>query len=186
MSASADDRAADDRLAGAVVVAVVPGQSARVLREARHNARLRGVPVAVVHVDVTRFVTYEEPDGYVQTAPVDIAGVRGRNDLADVTDQASAVLDAPTTDASGTRRAAVRWDVRQLVGDPAIAIKQFAEEIDAALIVVGTRERGIGESIREFFTGSVAARLAHRQHRPILVVPLDRAGRDDEDLWPEL
>ena len=76
------------------------------------------------------------------------------------------------------------WSVRQLVGDPAIAIKHLAEDVDAKLLVVGTRKRGIGESIREFFTGSVAARLAHRQHRPVLVVPLGEPVADDEEIWP--
>ena len=51
--------------------------------------------------------------------------------------------------------------------------------------MVGTRRRGFGESVREFLTGSVAARLAHRQSRPILVVPLEEPARDEEDLWPE-
>ena len=40
--------------------------------------------------------------------------------------------------------------------------------------------------MREFFTGSVAARLAHRQSRPVLVVPLEDPAADDEDLWPDL
>jgi nucleotide-binding universal stress UspA family protein len=78
----------------------------------------------------------------------------------------------------------VQWSVRQLVGDPAMAIKHLAEQVDAKLIVIGTRKRGIGESIREFFTGSVAARLAHRQHRSILVVPLGEPLADDEEIWP--
>ena len=43
-----------------------------------------------------------------------------------------------------------------------------------------SRDRGIGESIREFFTGSVAARLAHRQRRPVLVVPRDYATEDEK------
>ena len=67
----------------------------------------------------------------------------------------------------------------------AIALKDVADKTEARLIVVGTRKRGIGESIREFFTGSVAARLAHRQPRPILVVPLGEPATDDEDLWPD-
>ncbi len=78
----------------------------------------------------------------------------------------------------------VAWTLRQLVGDPAMAIKQLADRTNARLIVVGTRKRGLGESIREFFTGSVAARLAHRQHRPILVVPIDDPIADDEEIWP--
>jgi nucleotide-binding universal stress UspA family protein len=65
-----------------------------------------------------------------------------------------------------------------------MALKHFADQIDARLLVVGTRKRGIGESIREFFTGSVGARLAHRQHRPILIVPLGEPVADDEEIWP--
>ena len=74
--------------------------------------------------------------------------------------------------------------MRQLVGDPAMAIKHFADQIDARLIVVGTRKHGFGESVREFFTGAVGVRLAHRQHRPILVVPLGEPVPDDEEIWP--
>jgi len=61
-------------------------------------------------------------------------------------------------------------------------MKHLAEQVDARLLVVGTRKRGFGESIREFFTGSVAARLAHRQTRPILVVPIGEIVPDDEDI----
>ena len=46
------------------------------------------------------------------------------------------------------------------------------EELDARYIVVGTREAGLRGSVREFFNGSVAVHLAHRQHRPVIVVPL--------------
>ncbi|MCR2813118.1 universal stress protein [Microbacterium sp. zg.Y1090] len=159
----------------AVLVGAIPGQPPRVVKEAAQYAKLLGAPLVVVHVDVTRFVTYEDPDGYVHSAPLDLNIATGEGDLEAVTDAATAALkglDMPFT-------------VRQLVGDPALAMKHLAEQTDARLIVVGTRRRGIGESIREFFTGSVAARLAHRQHRPILVVPLDEPARDDEELWPE-
>ncbi|MCR2784643.1 MULTISPECIES: universal stress protein [unclassified Microbacterium] len=169
------DESAEATPQHAVLVGAVPGQPPRVLKEAARYAKLLGSPLVVVHVDVTRFVTYEDPDGYVHSAPLDLNIANGEADLADVTDAATAALDG-----SG-----VQWHMRQLVGDPALAIKQLAEQTDARLIVVGTRRRGIGESIREFFTGSVAARLAHRQHRPILVVPLDEPAGDDEDLWPE-
>lgn len=167
--------AENEHLRGAVIVAVIPGQPARVLREAASYARMLQAPIVVVHVDVTRFVTYEDPDGYVHTAPIDIQA-QGRLDaLAEVRDSAAATLDSLR----------MTWSIRQLIGDPALAIKHLADEIEAKLIVVGTRNRGLGESIREFFTGSVAARLAHRQHRPILVVPLGEAVADDEAIWPE-
>ncbi len=161
-------------LRGAVIVAAVPGQSARVLREGAHFARLMQAPLVIVHVDVTRFVTYEDPDGYVHSAPIDVDVAPGAAELEAVREAAHDALDAK----------GVAWELLQLVGDPAIALKNLAERLDAKLLVVGTRDRGIGESIREFFTGSVAARLAHRQHRPILVVPLGVAAADDEDLWP--
>lgn len=160
---------------GAVIVGVIPGQSGRVLKEAARYARLLHAPLLVVHVDVTRFVTYEDPDGYVHSAPIDINGAVGESDLAEVDAAAKELLDGHD----------VQWAVHQLVGDPALAIKHLAELVDAKLLVVGTRKRGIGESIREFFTGAVAARLAHRQHRPILVVPLGEPVADDEDIWPD-
>lgn len=161
-------------LRGAVIVGLVPGEPSRVVKEAARYAKVLGAPLVVVHVDVTRFVTYEDPDGYVHSAPIDMNIGGGEADLAAVTSEAGAILEG-----SG-----VAWSVRQLVGDPALAMKQLAEEVDARLLVVGTRRRGIGESIREFFTGSVAARLAHRQHRPILVVPLGEPVPDDEEIWP--
>ena len=161
-------------LHGAVIVGMIPELPDRVLKEAGRYASLLGVHLLVVHVDVTRFVTYEDPDGYVHTAPIDINIAAGETDLAEVSRMAAEVLDGHDLD----------WSVRQLVGDPALAIKHLAEQVDAKLLVVGTRKRGIGESIREFFTGSVAARLAHRQHRPVLVVPLGEPVADDEEIWP--
>ena len=175
LSRDEPDAADDAPLHGAVLVAVTPGQSARVLTEAARYAALLKTPLVVVNVDVTRFVTYEDPDGYVHSAPIDLHVVPGAEDVEAVRAEAAAALDGR----------GVEWSVRQLVGDPALAIKHFADRIEARLIVVGTRKRGIGESIREFFTGSVAARLAHRQHRPILVVPLGDPLPDDEAIWPE-
>lgn len=161
-------------LHGAVIVGVVPDQSSRVLKEGARYAKLFQAPLIVAHVDVTRFVTYEDPDGYVHSAPIDLNIAAGEGDLAKVTDAAAAVLDGTGVD----------WVARQLVGDPAMALKHLADQVDARLLVVGTRKRGFGESVREFFTGSVGARLAHRQHRPILIVPLGEPVPDDEEIWP--
>jgi nucleotide-binding universal stress UspA family protein len=159
---------------GAVLVGVVPDLNPRVLKEAARYAVLLAAPLLVVHVDVTRFVTYEDPDGYVHSSPIDVNIAAGEGELEAVKSQATGILEG----------LGVRWSVRQLVGDPALALKHLAEEVDARLIVVGTRKRGFGESVREFFTGSVAARLAHRQHRPILVVPLGEPVPDDQEIWP--
>lgn len=167
------DKPQTDAAHGAVIAGVVPDQSPRVVKEAARYAKLLGVPLLVVHVDVTRFVTYEDPDGYVRSAPIDVDMSGAADALARVSEAASAAVGD----------AGVAWSVRQLVGDPALALKHLAEKLDARVIVVGTRRRGLGESIREFFTGSVAARLAHRQHRPILVVPLGEPVPDDEEIW---
>lgn len=164
--------AAADAPHGAVIAGAVPGQSARVVIEAARYARLLSVPLAIVHVDVTRFVTFEDPDGFVHSAPIDLDIGGGDAELAKVRAAAeSALVDCP-----------VPWSVHQLVGDPALAMKHLAERIDAKLLVVGTRKRGFGESVREFFTGSVAARLTHRQHRPVLVIPLGEAVPDDQEI----
>ncbi len=159
---------------GAVLVGVVPDLSPRVLKEAARYARLLAAPLVIVHVDVTRFVTYEDPDGYVHSAPIDVNIAAGESELGLVQSQSAAILEGYE----------VSWSVQQLVGDPALALKHLADQVDARLIVVGTRKRGFGESVREFFTGSVAARLAHRQHRPVLVIPLGEPVPDDEEIWP--
>jgi nucleotide-binding universal stress UspA family protein len=165
----------NERLQGSIIVASQPGQSPRVMTEAIRFAKLLSVPLVVVHVDVTRFVTYEDPDGYLHTAPIDISLVVGEAEFKLVQEEAETALAG-----SG-----LTWTARQLAGDPALAIKQLANRLDASLIVVGTRKPGIGESIRQFFTGSVAARLSQRQHRPILVVPQEEPMDDNQELWPD-
>lgn len=165
--------AASDLPRRPVVVGTVPGQPARVVLEGARYARLFGCALVVAHVDVTRFVTYEDPDGFVHSAPIDLDIAPGEAALAEVRKAAAATLDG--TD--------VEWTAVQLVGDPALAIAHLADQCDARLLVVGTRKHGIGETIREFLTGSVAARLAHRQSRPVLVVPLQKPHPDDGPLW---
>jgi nucleotide-binding universal stress UspA family protein len=157
---------------GAVIAGVAPGVSPRVVVEAARFARLSSAPLAVVHVDVTRFVTFEDPDGYVHSSQVEIAAEAARAQLDEV--EKAARLALADTD--------VAWSVHQLIGDPATALARLADRIDSPLLVVGTRRRGLGESIREFFTGSVAARLTHRQHRPVLVVPLGEPVPHDQEI----
>ncbi|MCJ1706162.1 universal stress protein [Microbacterium sp. VKM Ac-2923] len=160
--------------AGPVIAGVVPGQASRVVREAARYAGLAGVELVVVHVDTTRFVAFEDPDGYVHSSSVDVAGAAAKAALEDV--RLSAV------EALGDH--GVTWRVRQEIGDPALALMRLADEMGASLLVVGTRKRGLGESLREFLTGSVAARLSHRQRRPVLVVPQDDpVGADDQLPW---
>lgn len=159
---------------GPVIAGVVPGQSSRVVREAARYAALAHAELLVVHVDTTRFMAFEDPDGYVHSTTADIAGAAAKAALDDVRAAAEKVLAGHD----------VTWSARQEIGDPALALIRLADETGASLLVVGTRKRGIGESVREFLTGSVAARLSHRQRRPVLVVPQDDpVGADDQLPW---
>jgi nucleotide-binding universal stress UspA family protein len=51
---------------------------------------------------------------------------------------------------------------------PVAGILSYADEIDADLIVIGARRRGV---MHPFFLGSVAGRLLRRTSLPVLVVP---------------
>ncbi|MEV7826761.1 universal stress protein [Microbacterium enclense] len=160
--------------AGPVIAGVVPGQSTRVVREAARQAALAHVELIVVHVDTTRFVAFEDPDGYVHSSTVDVAGAAAKAALDEVRRAAAEALAGDP----------VAWSVRQEIGDPALALIRLADAVHASVLVVGTRKRGLGESLREFLTGSVAARLSHRQRRPVLVVPQDDpVGADDQLPW---
>ena len=160
---------------GPVILGAVPDLPARVWAEAARYAALFGRELIVAFVDVTRFVTYEDPDGMPLTAPLDLSLSAATQQGERVRENAEQYLVA----------AGIPWSIRSLVGDPATALKSLADEVDAPVIVVGTRRRGFGETLREFFTGSVAARLAHRQHRPVLVVPSQEPIDESDDPWAE-
>jgi len=78
---------------------------------------------------------------------------------------------------------AITWSTRQLTGDPARALGQLAESLRAEMIVVGTRDGTVRGSLQEFFAGSIAMHLAHRQHRPVVVVPVSPVSFDDDLPW---
>lgn len=150
-------------LTGAVVVGAVPGQSPRVLGSALHAASLLQKPLAVVHVDTTQNVLPDTVEGYADAVRPEL-DVLGHRDY----DAVRRAAESHLADAE------VIWRLHRLAGDPALAISQFASIVDAELIVVGTRGHGVGEVIREFVTGPVAARLSHVQTRPLLVIPQDQ------------
>jgi nucleotide-binding universal stress UspA family protein len=77
----------------------------------------------------------------------------------------------------------ISWSTRRLDGDPARALGHLAETLRAAMIVVGTRDGTVRGTLQEFFAGSIAMTLAHRQNRPVVVIPLAPISFDDDGPW---
>lgn len=149
---------------GGVLVAVVPGQSVTVLEQAAKLADDLDVPLVCANVDPNRYLVSSYVDGTVVALPYD-------PDLPE-TEEERFDPELEERVRSVLTPLGIPFTLEQLAGDPAWALARLAEEVDARYIVVGTREAGIRGSIREFFNGSVAVHLAHRQHRPVIVVPI--------------
>jgi len=157
-----------DRIAGPVVMGAVPGQPQAVALRAAELALSLGVPLICAYVDVTSYLA-DDPGG---RRPSDPSGARpiDPDGIDDDVEGIAAALKArlgETLEAGG-----VPWSFVALAGDPARALGRLAEASGASIIVVGTRERGLGARFEELLVGSVAVHLTHRQHRPVLVVPL--------------
>jgi nucleotide-binding universal stress UspA family protein len=151
------------RITGPVLMGVVPGQPLAVAHRAAELAFSLNVKLICAYVDVTTYLA-EEPDGRVESLPIDPDGID--DDIEGIrAGIAERLRDA--LDGSG-----VRWSFVTLAGDPARALGRLADSADASFIVVGTRERGLGARFEELLVGSVAVHLTHRQHRPVVVVPL--------------
>ena len=80
----------------------------------------------------------------------------------------AALHDALQQWCSPLHDAGVPFDTRVVDGDPATAIMELADEVDAAMVVVGRRGHG---GLAELLLGSVPRRLTHQCEHPVLVVP---------------
>lgn len=147
-----------------VVVGVSPGQPDVVVREAARFAGRSGGELVCAHVTAGRFVVAERPDGSVVSASIDpdYDDEREQDLEPALVEHLAAVLD-PT---------GVRWSTRLLAGDTADALGRLADTLDAAMIVVGAHRHGLARGVQELFNRSVAVHLAHRQARPVVVVPV--------------
>jgi nucleotide-binding universal stress UspA family protein len=151
------------KIRGPVLMGVVPGQPLAVAHRAAELAYSLNVKLICAYVDVTTYLD-EEPDGRFVALPIDPDGIDD-----DIEGISAAIAERLRESLAGT---GVRWSFVTLAGEPARALGRLAESTDASVIVVGTRERGLGARFEELLVGSVAVHLTHRQHRPVLVVPL--------------
>lgn len=160
-------------MAGPILVGITPDQPPVVLETAVRFARAFDAELVLAYVDATRMITGFDPDGAMLTTPIDPDSDGGEPTLP-------AGLEAQLADRlSG---AGVRWTVTAVGGEPADALRREADLVQAELIVLGTRDRR-WQGVREFFAGSLAARLAHRQARPVVVVPVSPASPDEPLPW---
>lgn len=149
-----------------LVVGVVPGQPELVVRTAVAWARDAGCSgLYFAYVDGSRYAREEYPDGTVHHEPTDPDGDGG--EWRERYRHIEAFLTEVMADQG------VPWQFRYLAGRPDRALTHLARAVDAAGYVLGTRAPGTGAHLREMVSGSVAVRLAHHQHRPVLVVPLE-------------
>jgi nucleotide-binding universal stress UspA family protein len=163
-----------------LVVGVMAMQPDAVVTQAASLARQLGARLVCASVDAGRYVVEEAPDGSIRSAPLDpdLAEVELTPDEPDRLDAALEGRLRELLDPTG-----VAWETRALAGDPARALARLAETLDAMMIIVGTHEGGLRGTLRELFNGSVAAHLAHRQHRPVVVIPLSPVGLDAALPW---
>lgn len=158
-----------------IVVGVVVGQPPAVVAGAASFARHFNADLVCATVDGSRYFVETLPDGTITSLPInsDLPDLRVETFDPTLRAQLAEVLEG---------RDAI-WSTRALVGDGATALGELAEQLDAAMIVVGTRNPTFKGVMHEFLNGSVASRLAHRQHRPVVVIPLSPVEHDDELPW---
>jgi nucleotide-binding universal stress UspA family protein len=160
-----------------VVVGVTSGQPDAVVLAASEFAAQFGAELICAAVDPSRYVLTELPDGSVTSASYD----------PDSLETPSAEFD-PGLAAQIERvlhGRSVIWSTRALAGDPAQALGRLAATVRAVMIIVGSREPTIRHGLRSFFTGSIAVRLSHGQHRPVVIIPLDPVPFGEALPWEE-
>lgn len=158
---------------GSIVVGVADDAPDSVVQRAIEFAVAFDAPLLFAAVDVGAYEVTASAFGDVVALPVDPDLPAAREPVF------PPALEQRIAALAGSR--GVRWTTTAVAGEPSQQLMAIADEVDAPLIVVGSRRRGAWGSVREFLNGSIAARLAHRQHRPVVIVPLAPV-RDDSGL----
>jgi len=168
---------AKDHAIPRILVGVTYGQPDMVLRHAAHFARTFGAALVCAHVDPGRYVVEERPDGSVVSLPLDpeLPELKDTDFDEGLVAQVRAAVADDSIDVS----------FRELAGDVAYALTRLADICDVELIIVGSRRGGVKAGLKQFLTGSVAAHLSHRQHRPVVVIPVAPVAEGKPLPWEE-
>ena len=157
-----------------LVVSVMPGQSELVAATAVSLGRAIGAPTLYfAYVDPSRYTVEEFADGTVRHASID-------PDADDDWEELAATLTrAVETSMRGHDQA---WQFRYLAGRVDRSLTHLARAVDAAAFVVATHI-GHHHHLRDFVRESISVQLAHHQHRPVLVVPLEVVDCETQTPW---
>ena len=160
-----------------VIVGVTSGQPDAVVLAASVFATHFGGELICASVDPSRLVLAELPDGTITSASYDPDSREVPTTMFDagLLTQVERVLHGR----------AVSWSTRALAGETAEALGRLAATVHAAMIVVGTSESNLRHTLTSFFTGSVAVRLAHGQHCPVVIIPLRPVPFSEQVPWAE-
>lgn len=145
-----------------MVIGVEPGMSPAVLAAAGTLARGLDARLVCIHAESGRLVTDKLADGDLLAS--------GRAVSEELAWEISSVVTG------------VEFESRAIPGEPAKVLSAVAEQLDADMIVVGTRRPGLRGKMAELLEGSIAVNLAHKQQRPVLVIPQQPAGEDELSL----
>jgi len=156
-----------------IVAGVQSGQVEGIVGVATLIAKHFGASVVCVAVDPALLSVGARRDGSEIIEPID-------PDTADAEPQQLPDRDVDVIHDLAAARS-VRVEILSRVGDPSRALAAVAEQRDAVMIVVGSQTGR--RRVAEFFNASVAARLTHQQHRPVVVVPHAPVGFESALPW---
>lgn len=135
----------------------------RALSWAVDLAQRMGAAIEVAHVNAAQAVVLPPP---IDVLPVALTAPSG--------DEAATAPLAARVASVAQRGIPVSSWIGE--GDPAIALKERADELGASLVVVGSRG---SSGLAHVLLGSVAERVIRHATRPVLVVPRAPALRHD-------
>jgi len=158
-----------------IVVGVTPHQPSQVIRQAARFASYFNATLVCTNVAADHYVVAEHSDGSIESRPID----------PDQPDWEPASFDDDLADRirAIADEEGVGVQFRELAGDIGYALGRLAGVLNAEMIIVGSRRGGLRVSMHEFLGGSVAAHLAHRQPRPVVVIPVEPVSHSTQLPW---